>query len=149
MAKFSGQLGRWGLFDFWWIFDMVVFGGRDVSHWIGSTFGIQNAWFSAREVEYGSSFDQCSWFVTFQKSGDDSLARHLPCFRPGALESNFRVFWSEPKRFATKSYADSWWYHLEKCLIRSFRVHLRFSIFGHFWRSLPIRLSQSRESSVH
>ena len=47
-------------------------------------------------------------------------------------ENNFRVFWSEPKRCATKSYADSWWYHLDKCLIQPFRVHLRFSMFGHF-----------------
>ena len=36
-------------------------------------------------------------------------------------ETNFRVFWSEPKRCATKSYADSWWYHLEK------------------WPALPVR----------
>ena len=52
-------------------------------------------------------------------------------------ENNSRVFWSEPKRWATKSYADSWWYHLEKCLLWPFRIHLRFSIFGHFWKPLP------------
>ena len=32
-------------------------------------------------------------------------------------ENNSRVFCSEPKRWATKKYADSWWYHLEKCLL--------------------------------
>ena len=37
--------------------------GRERSHWIRNTFEIQNAWFSAREVEYGSSFDIFSWFL--------------------------------------------------------------------------------------
>ena len=46
--------------------------------------------------------------------------------------SHIRGLGSKSKIIATKSYADSWWYHLEKCLIRPFRVHLRFPIFGHF-----------------
>ena len=53
----------------------------------------------------------------FQKSGDDSLARYLSCFRPGAPRNGFRVFRSEQKRCVTNSYTDSWWYHLGKCLL--------------------------------
>ena len=66
MAKFSGQLGRWGpwIFSRFWIL-YGCSGGRDGSHWIDGTFEIQTAWFLAREVEYGSSFDQCSWFLNF------------------------------------------------------------------------------------
>ena len=53
-------------------------------------------------------------------------------FVPIVPKLAFRVFWSEPKRCATNSYADSWWYHLEKCLLRPFRAHLRFWLLCHF-----------------
>ena len=56
-------------------------------------------------------------------------------FGPAVPKSAFWVFRSGPKRCAAKSYADSWWYHLGKCLLCPFRAHLRFSFSGHFWRS--------------
>ena len=58
-------------------------------------------------------------------------------FGLGIQKSDFQGFGSEPKRCATKSYADSWWYHLEKCLLLHFHARLRFSFFDHFWRPLP------------
>ena len=82
-------------------------------------------------------------FRLFQKSCHGFLTLYLPCFGPGAPDSHFRSFRSEPKRCATKSYADSWWYHLEKCLSCPFRVHLRFPIFGNFGGSLPFDCSNS------
>ena len=39
-------------------------------------------------------------------------------------KSHLRVFRSVPKRTTTKSYADSWWYHLEKSLLCPFRAYL-------------------------
>ena len=51
--------------------------------------------------------------------------------------SHFPGFRSGPKRTATKSYADSWWYHLGKCLLWLFQAHLSFWFFGNFCRPLP------------
>ena len=80
------------------------FGGRDVSHWIGSTVGIQNAWFSAREVKYGSSFD-FELFMIFElfKKVATILWPGIYCvFGLELSENNFRVFWSEPKKVRRK-----------------------------------------------
>ena len=126
-----------GFFGRFWIL-YGTFGVPEGSRWLRSTLEIQNPWFSARFVEYGSSSERFSWNLWFSEKLTwlpDAVfvvfsARVLPKVR-------FRCFRSESKRCSTKSYADSWWYHLEKCLIRPFRVHLRFSIFGHFWKPLP------------
>ena len=131
---------HWILGQFWILYGS--FGGREGSHWIGSILEIQMAWFSARFVEYGSSFECFSWILRFSEK-----LRRLPdtvfiVFSARVLHNSpFLGFRSGPKRTATKSYADSWWYHLEKCLLWPFRAHLRFSIFGHFWRSVPFACS--------
>ena len=130
-------LVHWIFSRFWILYGS--FGGREGSHWIGSTFEIQNAWFSARFVEYGSSSDRFSWILWFSEKLGRLPDMVFIVFSARVLHnSHFPGFRSGPKRTATKSYADSWWYHLEKCLIRPFRVHLRFSFSGHFWEHLPL-----------
>ena len=65
----------------------------------------------------------------FQISGSIVTAsRHgiYRVFGPIVPKSAFRVFLSGSKRCATKSYADSWRYHLQKCLLWPFRGPLRF-----------------------
>ena len=59
---------HWIFGRFWILYGS--FGVPEGSHWIHSTFKFQMAWFSAREVEYGSSSDRFSWFSDFsEKSG--------------------------------------------------------------------------------
>ena len=126
---------HWIFSRFWILYGS--FGDPEGSHWTGSTIAIQNPWFSAQKVEYGSSFDCFLCLFTFLEKWSwlpDTVfivlsARVLP-------DLHFRGFRSEPKRCPTKSYADSWWYHLGKCLIWPFRAHLRFPIFGRFWNPL-------------
>ena len=127
---------RW-IFGRFWIF-YGSFGGREGSHWIGSTLEIQMAWFSARFVEYGSSFDWFSWILWFSEKLGRLPDTVFIVFSARVLHnSHFPGFRSGPKRTATKSYADSWWYHLGECLLWLFQAHLRFWFFGHFCRPLP------------
>ena len=116
---------RW-IFGRFWIF-YGSFGGREGSHWIGSTLEIQMAWFSARFVEYGSSFDWFSWILWFSEKLGRLPDTVFIVFSARVLHnSHFPGFRSGPKRTATKSYADSWWYHLGECLLWLFQAHLRF-----------------------
>ena len=127
---------HWIFGRFWILYG--CFGGQEGSHWIGSGFEIQNPWFSARFVEYGSSLDRFSCFLWFSEKVPWLPGTVFIVFSARvASNSQFRGFGAESKRCAAKSYADSWWYHFGKCLIRPFRVHLRFSFFGHFWKPLP------------
>ena len=151
MAKFSGQLGRLGLglFGRFWIL-YGCFGGPQWSHWIGSTFEIQMAWFSARKVDSGSSSDWFSWILRFPEKLSWLPDMVFVVFSARVLpNSHCRELWSEPKRCATKSYAHSWWYHLEKCLLWPFRAHLRFWNFGHFLKVRSLFRSQKLQKSVH
>ena len=107
---------RW-IFGRFWIF-YGSFGGREGSHWIGSSLEIQMAWFSARFVEYGSSFDWFSWILWFSEKLGLLPDTVFIVFSARVLHnSHFPGFRSGPKRTATKSYADSWWYHLGECLL--------------------------------
>ena len=109
------QYGWWpNLVDSWvggvhWIFRRFwifygSFGGPQLSHWIRSTFGIQNPWFSARFVEYGSSSDRFLWFSTFSEmlawlpgplfilfSAQPSQRRHLEFFSRDQKDVRRRV----------------------------------------------------------
>ena len=88
-------------------------------------------------------------FELFRKVVEASWPSICRVFGPVDLKTYFGGFRSVPKSCATKSYADSWRYHLDKCLIRPFHVHLFFNCFRAFSETPSLRLSQSRESSVH
>ena len=57
---------HWFVVWFWVLY--VSFWGPEGSDWIGSTVEIQNAWFSARKVQYGSSFDRFSYCLPFSEN---------------------------------------------------------------------------------
>ena len=129
-------LVHWIFSRFWILYGSL--GGREGSHWIGSTFEIQNAWFSARFVEYGSSFDWFSWILWFSEKLGRLPDTVFIVFSGRVLHnSHFPGFRSGPKRTATKKYADSWWYHLGECLLWLFQARLRFWFLCHFCRPLP------------
>ena len=127
---------HWDFRRFWILYDS--FGGPQWSHCLARTSEIQNAWFSARFVEYGSSSDPFLWKLWFSAKLPWLPDTVFIVFSARVLPNmHFRGFGSRPKRCAAKRYADSWWYHLEKCPIWLFHTHLRFSISGHFWKPLP------------
>ena len=68
-----------------------------------------------------------------------------PCmyhvFGPVVPNPYFRVFRSRPKRCATKTYTESRWYHLEKCLLWPISAHLRCCFFGNFCSLLHFPVS--------
>ena len=76
-------------------------------------------------------------FNFFRKVVMASWPRIYRVFSPTVPKSAIRVFRPEQKRCTTNSCADSWWYHLEKCLLCPFRGHLRFWFFGIFWNPFP------------
>ena len=65
----------------------------------------------------------------FQKSLHGFLTQYLSCFRPGCFQKcNFDVFGRNQKDARQKVMQ----IRGGMCLLRPFRVHLRFSCFGHF-----------------
>ena len=94
--------------------------------------------------EYGSSSDRFSWILWFSEKLGRLPDTVFIVFSARVLHnSHFPGFRSGPKRTATKSYADSWWYHLGECLLWLFQAHLRFWFFGHFCRPLPFAYRNS------
>ena len=69
----------------------------------------------------------------FENSCHGCLTRYLSYFRPVGPNFEFRAFRSEPKRCATKSYTDSWWYHLGECLILPVSCPFKISMFRLFF----------------
>ena len=88
-------------------------------------------------------------FRIFRKSGEVSLARYLSCFRPGAPKHRFSSFSVGTKkmhgeklcRFVVVSPREVP-YSTFSCLFKIFK-------FRSFLKASPLRLFQSRESSVH
>ena len=76
-------------------------------------------------------------FELFRKVATTLLPGIYRVFGPVVPKSFFLVLWPKPKRCATNSCADSWRYHLGKCLLWPFHAHLRFPFFWHFWKPLP------------
>ena len=123
----------WIFGQFWTLYGS--FGGQEGSRWLHGTLEIQNAWFSARFVEYGSSSDRFSWILWLLEKLPRLPDMVFTVFSARVLaNSHFQGFRSEPKRCATESYADSWWYHLGKCIRWPFHAHSRFPFFSYFWR---------------
>ena len=84
-------------------------------------------------------------FCDFQKSCGGFLTRYLSCFRPGCLRIHiFEVFGRNQKDARQKvTPIGGGINHLEKCLFQPFRVHFRFSIFGHFCRPISFACLES------
>ena len=97
---------RWIFARFW--ISHNCFEGREGSHWIRSTVGIQNASFPVRKVEYGSSSNRFSWFVTFPEKLWKLLDLVLIVFSAQPSKIRLFEFWGPDHNDArTKSYADS------------------------------------------
>ena len=107
-------------------FYMAVLGFRRVS--IGFIAPLSFKWLDSQPVK--SSMDPVPIdvhdFRLFQQSWHGFLAGYSSCFGPTVPRLAFLVLWLGAKRCATESYADSWWYHLEKRRLCPFLVHVRF-----------------------
>ena len=88
-------------------------------------------------------------FRLLQKRCHDFLARYYHDFGPNVPKLYFRSFRSEPNKNVTKSYADSWWYHLEKCLLCQFRTQLRCGFSCHVRSPIPLVMPRPFRKNVH
>ena len=88
-------------------------------------------------------------FETFEKSGDDSLARYLPCFRPGALRKQFPSVLVGTKKMRDEKLCRFVVVSPREVPYSTFSCPFKIFNFRSFLKAPPLRLSQSRESSVH
>ena len=119
MAKFSGHSGRWGSIGFLVDFEfyMAVLGVGSGS--IGLVAPLRFKWLDSQPVRLnmGRIWIAVMHFVMFRKVVAAVWRGIYRVCGPGSSRFAFPGYRSRPKRCVTKSYADSLWYNLGKCLL--------------------------------
>ena len=108
MAKFSGQLGRWGSLDFFaeFAFYMAVWGFGRVPIALVASLRFKLLDSQPDSSNMGPVSTDFHEFCDFLKSWGGFLTRYLSCFRPGCFTIHiFQVFGrdqKEPRRKVTQ-----------------------------------------------
>ena len=151
MAKFSGQLDRWGPLEFccflkFYIAVLGVWRGpiRLVAPWRFKMLDSQ-----PDKSNMGPVSTDFHDLIIFQKGCHGFLARYLPCLRPGRSQVGFFSFSTGTKKLRSEKI-----YRFELVSPRevpslTFSCPFKMSVLRSFLKAPPFFLSQFQESSVH
>ena len=151
MAKFSGQSGRVGrlglLADF--AFYMVVSGVERSPTGFVTPWRFKMLDSQPEKSNIGPLSTNAHDFETFEKSCDDSLARYLPCFRPGALRKQFPSVLVGTQKLRDKKLCRFVVVSPREVSSLTFSCPFEIFVFWSILKASAIFLSRSSRKSVH